>query len=148
MLVTGETVPPLAGELRGTLTSGVTMTSLTAPSSPTHSFPPRRKHASIPPASTVDLQIRETMASDFVATILGAVQASLSVLITIAIGVAAAQFGFLDGETSRRVSQLSVEVFLPLLLLTNIGSEINLETAVRYLPVLSADRPPAIFQRG
>lgn len=81
------------------------------------------------------------MLSEFAVTFLSAVQASLSVLMTIAVGVAAAQFGFLDSESSKRVSQLSAQVFLPLLLLTNIGSEINLETSVRYLPILSMGRP-------
>ena len=77
------------------------------------------------------------MALDFVVSLLSAVQASLSVLLTIGVGVGAAQSGFLDGETSRRISQISVEVFLPLLLLSNIGSQVNLDTAVRYLPILS-----------
>lgn len=85
------------------------------------------------------------MALDFVVTLLSAVQASLSVLFTIGAGVGAAQFGFLDGETSQRISQLSVEVFLPLLLLSNIGSEINLDTAVRYLPILSKCPTPCSF---
>lgn len=78
------------------------------------------------------------MLPDFVITLLSAAQASLSVLLTIGVGVCAAQFGFLNGDTSRRISQLSVEIFLPLLLLSNIGSAVNLDTAVRYLPILSA----------
>lgn len=78
------------------------------------------------------------MLLDFVITFLSALQASLSVLLTIGVGVGAAQFGFLNGDTSRRISHLSVELFLPLLLFSNIGSAINLSTAVRYLPILSA----------
>ena len=85
---------------------------------------------------------------DFVITLLSAIQASLSVLLTIGVGVGAAQFGFLNGETARRISQLSVEVFLPLLLLSNIGSEINLDTAVRYLPILSTCSLPFFFSRS
>lgn len=78
---------------------------------------------------------------DFVIALLSAAQASLSVLLTIGVGVAAAQFGFLDGETSRRISRLSVDVFLPLLLASSIGSELNIDTAFRYLPILSAQLP-------
>ncbi|MBE3049931.1 hypothetical protein IMZ48_47020 [Candidatus Bathyarchaeota archaeon] len=82
------------------------------------------------------------MATDFVVTFLSAVQASLSVLLTIAIGVVAAQYGFLDGTSAQHVSQLSVQIFLPLLLLTNIGSELEFETAARYLPILSMEPSP------
>ncbi|KAL2109532.1 hypothetical protein VUR80DRAFT_2338 [Thermomyces stellatus] len=94
-------------------------------------------HTTIPSCACIQqIPPERTMALDIIVTLLSAAQASLSVLLTIAVGVGAAQFGFLDGETSRRISQLSVEVFLPLLLLSNIGSEINVDTAVRYLPIL------------
>ena len=79
------------------------------------------------------------MISDFVVTFLSAVQASISVLLTIGVGVGAAQFGILDSETSKRISQLSVQIFLPLLLFSNIGAEISLDTAVRYLPILGTE---------
>ncbi|OTB08871.1 hypothetical protein M426DRAFT_262329 [Hypoxylon sp. CI-4A] len=74
--------------------------------------------------------------SEILVSFLGAVQASLSVLLTISCGVAAAQFGLVTTEAAEQVSRLCVKVLLPCLLITKLGSELHLDTAVRYLPIV------------
>lgn len=76
------------------------------------------------------------MASEFLVSFLGAVQASLSVLLTIAFGVVAAQFGLVTTKAAEEVSRLCVKVLLPCLLIVKLGSELDLDTAVRYVPIV------------
>lgn len=76
------------------------------------------------------------MASEFLVSFLGAVQASLSVLLTIGFGVAAAQFGLVTTKAAEEVSRLCVRVLLPCLLIVKLGSELHLDTAVRYVPIV------------
>ena len=76
------------------------------------------------------------IASEILLPFLGALQASLSVLLTIFWGVLAAQFGLLSSESAKEVSKTSVRMFLPALLLTNLGSELHQDTGVRYLPIV------------
>ena len=73
-----------------------------------------------------------------VAPFLGAVQAAVSALLTVAVGVAAAQWGLLDSESSKRISRTCVNIFLPFLLIANLGEELHLDTVQRYIPILSA----------
>ncbi|KAL9117479.1 MAG: hypothetical protein Q9187_005983 [Circinaria calcarea] len=74
--------------------------------------------------------------SSITTSFLGALQASLSVLLTIGYGVIAAQFDLLKGSSAKDISKLCVRLFLPALLITNVGSELHLDTASRYVPVL------------
>jgi len=67
---------------------------------------------------------------------LGAVQASFAVLLTIFYGVLAAQFNLISEQSAKDVSKMCVKLFLPALLIVNVGSELHLDTAVRYVPVL------------
>lgn len=67
---------------------------------------------------------------------LGALQASLAVLLTIFYGVVAAQFDLLDAQSAKKVSKICVRLFLPALLITNVGSELHADTATRYIPIL------------
>lgn len=76
------------------------------------------------------------MASEILVSFLGAVQASLSVLLTIGCGVAAAQFGLVTTEAAEQVSRLCVKVLLPCLMIVKLGSELHLDTAVRYVPIV------------
>lgn len=73
-----------------------------------------------------------TLAEDgggsYVVSFLGALQASVAVLLTILVGVVASQFGLLSETSSKDVSKTCVKLFMPALLITNIGSQINLET--------------------
>jgi auxin efflux carrier family protein len=74
--------------------------------------------------------------SEVVTPFLGALQASVSVLLTIFIGVIIAQFGLLDGDASKQVSRTGVQIFLPALLITKVGSQLNAGTVSRYVPIL------------
>lgn len=68
---------------------------------------------------------------------LGALQASLAVLLTISYGVIASRWKLLSDSSARDISKTCVRLFLPALLITNIGSELDVSTVGRYVPVLS-----------
>lgn len=77
------------------------------------------------------------MSSSVAASFVGALQASISVLLTIGYGVVAGQFGLLSQPSTKEINKICVRLFLPALLITNVGSQLDLDTAVRYIPVLS-----------
>lgn len=83
------------------------------------------------------------MSSEILVSFLGAVQASLSVLLTISFGVAAAQFGLVTTQAAEEISRLCVKVLLPCLMITKLGSELHLDTAVNYVPIISMSISPA-----
>lgn len=68
---------------------------------------------------------------------LGAIQASISALLTISIGVAAAQWGLLGSLSSKQISRACINIFLPLLLISNLGGELHVDAAQRYIPIMS-----------
>ncbi len=68
---------------------------------------------------------------------LGALQASLSVILTIFYGVIASQFDLLDKSSGKAISKVCVRMFLPALLITKVGSELHSNTVMRYVPILS-----------
>lgn len=76
-------------------------------------------------------------ASEVITPFLGALQASISVLLTIYVGVLVAQFQLLDSDAAKKVSRTSVRVFLPFLLITKVGNQLELETGTRYVPIIS-----------
>ena len=67
---------------------------------------------------------------------LGAIQASLSVLLVISYGGVAARLGLLDGTSTKAISKVCVRMFLPALLIVKIGSELQAESVGRYGIVL------------
>jgi predicted permease len=67
---------------------------------------------------------------------MAAIQASLSVLLVIFYGAVAAHYSLLDSASAKKISKISVKMFLPALLLTKIGSELHAESASRYLTIL------------
>lgn len=75
------------------------------------------------------------MADSLQTSFLGAIQASLSVLLVMSYGVIAAQFNLLEGNTTKQISSLCVRMFLPALLITNVGSQLHADTGIRYVPV-------------
>ena len=77
------------------------------------------------------------MSGELTISFLGALQASLSVLLVIFYGVLAAQFKFLEDSTTKQISSLCIRMFLPALLATNVGSQLHAETGLRYVPILS-----------
>ncbi|KAI1661388.1 auxin efflux carrier [Daldinia decipiens] len=76
------------------------------------------------------------MVSPLLVSFLGAIQASLSVLLTIGCGVIAAQFGLVTTDAAEQVSHLCVNVLLPCLLITKLGSELHLDTIMNYVPII------------
>lgn len=77
------------------------------------------------------------MSSGILPSFLGALQASLAVLLTISYGVVASRLNILKESSSRDISKMCVRLFLPALLISNVGSELHADTAFRYVPVLS-----------
>jgi predicted permease len=77
-----------------------------------------------------------TSVSEIAIPFVGALQASISVLLTIFYGVLAAQFKLLSGNAAKEVSNTCVKLFLPALLIYKIGSELQSGTALRYVPIL------------
>ena len=67
-------------------------------------------------------------AQSYIVPLLGALQASVAVLLTISAGLIAAQFRLLSESASKEISQVGVNLFLPALLITNIGSQVHIET--------------------
>ncbi|OIW29198.1 hypothetical protein CONLIGDRAFT_682107 [Coniochaeta ligniaria NRRL 30616] len=63
---------------------------------------------------------------------LGAIQASLSVLLVISYGGIAAKLKLLNTDNTKAISKICVRMFLPALLLTKIGSELHAGSAARY----------------
>jgi len=63
---------------------------------------------------------------------LAAIQASLSVLLVIFYGAIAARFKLLDASSSKSISKVCVKIFLPALLLVQIGSELHSGSVDRY----------------
>ncbi|KAK1498076.1 membrane transporter [Colletotrichum cuscutae] len=78
----------------------------------------------------------DNTAESILVPFLGAFQASLSVLLTISAGVIAAQYGLLDDRSSKKISTFCVRMALPALLITNVGSQLDLETGIRYVPII------------
>ena len=66
----------------------------------------------------------------------GAIQASVSVLLTIGFGVISSQFNLLSEASAKQISTVGVKLFLPSLLLTNIGNQLSAETGHKYLPIV------------
>lgn len=75
-------------------------------------------------------------ASELVVPLVGALQASVSVLITIFFGVLTSQFNLLSVGAAKEVSSTCVRIFLPALLIYKLGSNLNTDTGVLYLPIL------------
>jgi len=76
------------------------------------------------------------MSSGILPSFLGALQASLSVLLTISYGAIASRYNLLKESSSRDISKTCVRLFLPALLITNVGKELHADTVHRYVPVL------------
>lgn len=68
------------------------------------------------------------MASDILVPFLGALQASIAVLLTISAGVVASQFQLVSEGASKEISKVAVRLFLPALLIVNVGSQLHADT--------------------
>ncbi|CAF3457445.1 hypothetical protein SNK03_006089 [Fusarium graminearum] len=76
------------------------------------------------------------MSSSVKSTFVGAIQASASVLLTIFYGVFAGQTKLLSVETGRQISKICIKMFLPALLIVNLGTQIEASNASLYLTIL------------
>ncbi|KAF2010751.1 hypothetical protein BU24DRAFT_45294 [Aaosphaeria arxii CBS 175.79] len=77
------------------------------------------------------------MATGLLLSFVAAVQASLSVILVIFYGALAAKLSLLNSANGKAISKICVQMFLPLLLLVQIGSELHLESAHRYGIILA-----------
>jgi hypothetical protein len=68
--------------------------------------------------------------------LLGALQACVSVLLTLLWGVWARKLRLMKEESIKDMSGLGVKVFLPALIVVNLGSQLHLDTGLNYIPVL------------
>jgi predicted permease len=76
------------------------------------------------------------MAAGLFQSFLAAVQASLSVLLVMGYGGLAAHLKLIDRENTRSISKICVRIFLPALLITKVGAELEADKAHRYLVIL------------
>ncbi|KAL8841685.1 MAG: hypothetical protein Q9176_003080 [Flavoplaca citrina] len=83
------------------------------------------------------------MPDSLAVSFLGALQASLSVLLTIGVGVLASQFSILNQASTKELSTVCVRIFLPCLLISNLGENLSPDSAVRYASILV--RMPAMI---
>lgn len=67
---------------------------------------------------------------------LGALQACISVLLTLLYGVITRHVSLINDETIDQMSGICVKIFLPALILVKLGSELSLDIALHYVPVL------------
>jgi predicted permease len=67
---------------------------------------------------------------------LGALQACTSVLLTLLYGVITRQAKLIHEQSINDISGLCVKVFLPALIIVNLGSQLHLGSALNYVPVL------------
>jgi predicted permease len=74
--------------------------------------------------------------SGLVDSFLAAIQASLSVLLVIFYGGIAVRLKLLDTASTKAISKICVRMFLPALLITDIGSQLHAGSAHRYVIVL------------
>lgn len=94
-------------------------------------------HFSATATPWIQLKVEVTMVlNGFLASFVAAVQASLSVLLVISYGAIAARLGLLNASNGKAISKICVKMFLPALLLVQIGSELHLGSANRYFVIL------------
>lgn len=73
------------------------------------------------------------MASDgLLEAFLAAIQASLSVLLVMFYGCAAARLKILDVQSTKAISKICVRIFLPALLITKVGSQLDADSIGNY----------------
>ncbi|PYI33551.1 auxin efflux carrier superfamily [Aspergillus indologenus CBS 114.80] len=73
---------------------------------------------------------------DLGTSFLGAFQACVSVLLTLAYGVIARYAGLVSETSIKDVSGLGIKLFFPALMVVNLGSNLHLSSILNYLPIL------------
>jgi predicted permease len=75
------------------------------------------------------------MVSAIVISALGSFEATFSVLLTLSYGVLAARLSLFDARVVQQVSRLCVDMFLPALIITKVGAEMDAHNLINYIPV-------------
>ncbi|PGH23928.1 hypothetical protein AJ80_01990 [Polytolypa hystricis UAMH7299] len=75
-------------------------------------------------------------AKELITSFLGALQACVSVLLTLCYGVIARRSGLVRDSSIRDMSALCVKVFFPALMVVNIGAQLRVEKVGNYAPVV------------
>lgn len=75
-------------------------------------------------------------AEGFIAPLLGALQACVSVLLTICYGVAAQRLQLMHKTSIDDIAGLSVKLFLPALIVIHLGEQLHAGNLLNYVPVL------------
>lgn len=76
-------------------------------------------------------------AEGLIAPLLGALQASVSVLLTICYGVAAQRVQLMRKASIDDMAGLGVKLFLPALIVIHLGEQLSSGNVLNYIPVLS-----------
>ena len=76
-----------------------------------------------------------------VVPLVGALQACVSVLLTMSYGVAAQRLRLIQEHSITDMAGLGVKLFLPALIIINLGEQLQLGNALNYIPVLSTAPP-------
>ena len=76
------------------------------------------------------------MQNSVLTSFIGALQGSVSVLLTIGYGMIAGQFKLIKDSSAKDISRLCVKLLQPALLIINVGSEVHPETLPRYFPII------------
>lgn len=86
---------------------------------------------------------RELIMADggIVVPLVGALQACVSVLLTMSYGVAAQRLRLIQESSINDMAGLGVKLFLPALIIINLGEQLQLGNALNYIPVLSTAPP-------
>ena len=82
---------------------------------------------------------------DLLPPLLGALQACVSVLLTMCYGAMARRLRLIQETSINDIGALGVKLFLPALLIINLGKQLHLGSAMNYVPVLGLSprsRPP------
>lgn len=77
----------------------------------------------------------------FIPPLIGALQACVSVLLTMSYGVLARRLKLIQEQSINDMGALGVKLFLPALLIINLGKQLHLGSAMNYLPVLGITLP-------
>lgn len=75
-------------------------------------------------------------AEGFTAPLLGALQACVSVLLTICYGLAAQRLQFIRKPAIDDMAALGVKIFLPALIFVSLGEQLHAGNLINYVPVL------------
>lgn len=82
------------------------------------------------------------VSNGLIAPFLGALQACISVLLTLCYGVAARKMRMVQEVSIKDMSALGVKLFFPALLIVNLGSHIHSGSVLNYVPVLGKSKNP------